>query len=214
MKKILLIVAVLFFAANLSKAQDFTIGARVGMNVANIGGDYDDGDAKLGLKAGIVATFPLADNIYLEPGLYFSPKGSKGESIDGGVTYKSFCNLNYVEIPINGVYKYEINSNLTVRGHVGPYFAFGILGKSKVKIDGKVDKDSKVKNFNDGHNKAGRPNKDYSKFDFGFDFGAGIEFSVCYLGVQYDLGVIDFNRNRSDNKMRNGVFSVDFGVNF
>ena len=83
-----------------------------------------------------------------------------------------------------------------------------------MKIDGKVDKDSKVKNFDDGHNKAGSQNKDYSKFDFGFDFGAGIEFSVCYLGVQYDLGVIDFNRNRFDNKMRNGVFSVDFGVNF
>ena len=206
MKKILLIVAVLFFAANLSKAQDFTVGVRVGMNVANIGGDYE-GDAKLGLKAGIVGTFPLADNIYLEPGAFFSPKGSKLEykTLDGK-NAKHLCNLNYLEIPINGVYKYEINSNLTVRGHLGPYFGFGVCGKSKDKIDGKVDKNSKNKNFKQSGNNL-------KAFDCGLNVGAGIEFSVCYLGVQYGFGLVNMSKD-DDYKMRNGVFSVDFGVNF
>jgi hypothetical protein len=185
------------------------------MNVANIGGDpKPEMDAKLGFKAGIVADFPLADNIYLEPGLYFSPKGAKKEYSVLGVTSKTYCNLNYVEIPINGVYKFEVNSNFAVRGHVGPYFGFGILGKTKTKVDGKVDKESKVSNFKDGHNKYDYPHNDYSKFDFGLNFGAGIEFSVCYLGVQYGMGFVDFNRNRGDQKLRNNVFSVDFGINF
>ena len=213
MKKIFLMVAVMIAAVSASFAQDFTFGARVGMNVANIGGD-GDGDSKLGFKAGVAACFPLADNIYLEPGLYFSPKGSKKEYTIANVTAKTFCNLNYIEVPINAVYKFEVNSNFAVRGHMGPYFSFGLMGNTKTKIDGKVDKDTKVKNFSDGHNKAGYPHNDYSAFDFGLDFGAGIEFSVCYLGVQYDLGLIDFNRNRGDVKLRNGVFSVDFGINF
>ena len=215
MKKIFLMVAVMIAAVSASFAQDFTFGARVGMNVANIGGDpKPEMDAKLGFKAGIVADFPLADNIYLEPGLYFSPKGAKKEYSVLGVTSKTYCNLNYVEIPINGVYKFEVNSNFAVRGHVGPYFGFGILGKTKTKVDGKVDKESKVSNFKDGHNKYDAPHNDYSKFDFGLNFGAGIEFSVCYLGVQYGMGFVDFNRNRGDQKLRNNVFSVDFGINF
>jgi len=215
MKKIFLMVAVMIAAVSASFAQDFTFGARIGMNVANIGGDpKPELDAKLGFKAGIVADFPLADNIYLEPGLYFSPKGAKKEYSVLGVTSKTYCNLNYVEIPINGVYKFEVNSNFAVRGHVGPYFGFGILGKTKTKVDGKVDKESKVSNFKDGHNKYDEPHNDYSKFDFGLNFGAGIEFSVCYLGVQYGMGFVDFNRNRFDQKLRNNVFSVDFGINF
>jgi len=215
MKKIFLMVAVMIAAVSASFAQDFTFGARIGMNVANIGGDpKPEMDAKLGFKAGIVADFPLADNIYLEPGLYFSPKGAKKEYSVLGVTSKTYCNLNYVEIPINGVYKFEVNSNFAVRGHVGPYFGFGILGKTKTKVDGKVDKESKVSNFKDGHNKYDEPHNDYSKFDFGLNFGAGIEFSVCYLGVQYGMGFVDFNRNRGDQKLRNNVFSVDFGINF
>ena len=215
MKKIFLMVAVMIAAVSASFAQDFTFGARIGMNVANIGGDpKPEMDAKLGFKAGIVADFPLADNIYLEPGLYFSPKGAKKEYSVLGVTSKTYCNLNYVEIPINGVYKFEVNSNFAVRGHVGPYFGFGILGKTKTKVDGKVDKESKVSNFKDGHNKYDEPHNDYSKFDFGLNLGAGIEFSVCYLGVQYGMGFVDFNRNRGDQKLRNNVFSVDFGINF
>jgi len=221
MKKIFFMVAVMIAAMSASFAQDFTFGARVGMNVANITGDWKDtqlGDvhSKMGLKAGFAACFPLFDNIYLEPGLYFSAKGSRTEY--SKLNTKTYCNLNYIEIPLNGVYKYEVNSNFAVRGHFGPYFAFGVFGKTKTEVDGKVDKDSKVKNFDDGHNKANEPHRDYSAFDFGLDFGAGIEFSVCYLGVQYDLGLTDFNRNRyyglKQCKFHNGVFSVDFGINF
>lgn len=215
MKKIFLMVAVMIAAVSASFAQDFTLGVRVGMNVANIGGDpKPETDSKLGFKAGIVADFPLADNIYLEPGLYFSPKGAKKEYSVAGVTTKYYTNLDYLEIPINGVYKFEVNNNFAVRGHVGPYFGFGILGKEKTKVDGKVDKESKVSNFKDGHNKYGYAHNDYSKFDFGLNFGAGIEFSVCYLGVQYGMGFVDFNRNRGNCKMHNNVFSVDFGITF
>ena len=218
MKKIFLMVAVMIAAVSASFAQDFTFGARVGMNVANIGGDWKDihlvGDvnSKLGLKAGVVACFPLFDNIYLEPGAFFSMKGSRSEI--SATDTKTFTNLDYIEIPLSGVYKYEINSNFAVRGHVGPYFGFGILGKTKTKVDGKVDKETKVSNFKDGHNKYNESHKDYSKFDFGLNFGAGIEFSVCYFGVQYGLGLTDFNRNRFDHKFHNNVFSVDFGINF
>ena len=206
MKKILTIIAIVLAFATNGLAQDFTLGARVGMNVANILGDYGDSDAKLGLKLGVVGCFPLADDIYLEPGIYYSPKGTKHEWSAAGVNCKNVCNLNYLEIPLNGVYKYEINSNLTVRGHFGPYFGFGMFGKTKYEEDGKVI--SKYKNFS---SKSGQ--KNYNSFDFGLNFGAGIEFSVCYLGVQYGIGITNLNKN-DDAKFRNGVFAVEFGVNF
>ena len=206
MKKILTIaVMTIVFAAN-GFAQDYTLGVRVGMNVANILNYTNDSDAKLGLKAGIVGCFPLADNIWLEPGIYYSPKGTKHEWNVQGTNCKNVCNLNYLEIPINGVYKYDINSNLTVRGHFGPYFGFGMYGKTKYEEDGKVI--SKVKNFS---SKSG--NNNYNQFDCGLNLGAGIEFSICYLGVQYGIGLTKINKY-GDDKMRNGVFAVEFGVNF
>lgn len=217
MKKILTIIAIVLAFATNGLAQDFTFGARVGMNVANILGDNilnygiisAESQTKLGLKLGVVGCFPLVDDIYLEPGIYYSPKGTKNEWTDAANdNHKMVCNLNYVEIPVNGVYKYEINNNLTVRGHFGPYFGFGISGKTKYEVNGKTIPDSKQKNFS---SKSGNLNR--NTFDFGLNIGAGIEFSVCYLGVQYGLGITNISKYDNE-KFRNGVFAVEFGVNF
>lgn len=216
MKKILTIaVMTIVFAAN-GFAQDYTLGVRVGMNVANILGDFSDADysAKLGLKAGIVGCFNLDGDFYLEPGIYFAPKGAKKEYKDiAGNNIKDIYNLNYLEIPVNAVYKYEINSNLTVRGFAGPYFGFGMFGRHKYEVNGSAkDKDGgkKQKAFS---SKATECN--FQQFDFGMNIGGGLEFSVCYLGIQYGMGFLNFNsKNDKDYKMRNGVFAVEFGVNF
>ncbi len=215
MKKIFLMVAVMIAAISASFAQDFTFGARVGMNVANIGGDIDPKmDSKISLKAGVVACFPLADNIYLEPGLLFSPKGAKYEYKDiKGDNIKNVYNLNYLEIPISAVYKFEVNSNFAVRGHVGPYVGVGMFGRYKREVNGSAkekDGGDKKKAFSSEKRAC-----NYQRFDTGLNLGAGIEFSICYLGVQYGLGFMNFNsKNNKDYKMRNNVLSVDFGINF
>lgn len=206
MKKIFLMVAVMIAAVSASFAQDFSMGARLGMNVADITGDSKIEGHNMSFNAGVVACFPLVDNVFLEPGVYFSVKGDCHKEKIAGDNYKSVINLSYLEIPINGVYKYEVNSNLTLRGHFGPYFGFGLFGSSKAKVNGDKVDGSEVKAFSSkGHG--------YDVFDIGLNFGCGIEFSACYLGVQYGLGLKNFSGD-SAYKMRNNVFSVDFGINF
>ncbi len=230
MKKLFLMIAALIIAASGALAQDFTVSARVGMNVAKIGGDVEDLEAKIGLKLGIAGCFPLVDNFYLETGAFYSPKGAKKSSsseIDVlGVKTKYneeyTMKLNYLEIPINAVYKYEINSNMSVRGHVGPYFGFGLFGREKLEINGSVD--GKILDIDGEESETGYKSKAFSskeedcnfkRFDAGINFGGGMEFGPCYLGIQYGVGLSNFNsKNSKDYKMRNGVFSVDFGFNF
>ncbi|MBQ3655436.1 MAG: outer membrane beta-barrel protein [Bacteroidales bacterium] len=220
MKKIFLMVAVMIAAVSASFAQDFTFGARIGMNVANIGGDGDKLEPKIGLKAGVVGCFPLVDNVYLEVGAFYAPKGAKnsesntimGVKVNQDYTVK----LNYIEIPICGVYKYEISSNFAVRGHFGPYFGVGLFGNEKLEINGSTKNSEaglagyKLKAFSSKSDEC-----NYKRFDVGLNVGAGIEFSACYLGVQYGAGLSNFNsKNNKDYKMHNNVFSVDFGFNF
>lgn len=225
-------IAALIVAASGALAQDFTVSARVGMNVAKIGGDVEDLEAKIGLKLGIAACFPLVDNFYLETGAFYSPKGAKeSNSVEKEVlgVNKKFnkeytMKLNYLEIPINAVYKYEINNNMSVRGHVGPYFGFGLFGKEKLEINGSVDgaildADGKEIEGQKGYKSKAFSSKEgdrnYKRFDAGINFGGGMEFGPCYLGIQYGVGLSNFNsKNSKDFKMRNNVFSVDFGFNF
>ena len=88
MKKLLIVIACVLAAVNGANAQGVNFGVRVGMNVANAGGDFkDDWDAdfksRVGFHVGVIADVELSEKFYLQPGLYFTTKGLKYEDKEG-----------------------------------------------------------------------------------------------------------------------------------
>ena len=204
MKKFLVaIVAVLFAAPSFAQYSSggFTLsestvyyGARVGLNLGWISGDYnDDMGSKAGMNIGGVLGLRVSDAtpVFLESGLYFTMQGAKKD--------KAETNLNYLEIPLLIKYGIQATDEIAVLPYLGPTFGLGIGGKTKVPGEGSVGSFSSKGSFN-------RP-------DVGIKFGCGAEYNKLYLETGLKFGVTNILDDDND-AAHNGAWYINFGVNF
>ena len=188
-----------------SQAQEVSTGGgisiRAGVNFQNVNGEDASGDKfdnklKTGFHAGLMFDIPVAPDFYFQPGVLYSSKGTKLENSND-----TKLSLNYVEVPLNLVYKPVLGTGRLLLGF-GPYVAYGIGGK--VEND---NLESDVKFENEAGNAA---NTVYFKpFDAGANLLFGYEFSnklSAQLNAQ--LGLINYNAYDDDAKYKNTGFGV------
>lgn len=136
-----LLLIILLLSASVAYAQssatgNMSFGVLAGPNFSNINGKEYNGDKTtnvmlLGFHVGVNVQIPVAPEFYFQPGLLFSTKGAKSKAqMLFGTNYKSTTTLNYLEVPLNFVYKGALGGGFVMVG-LGPYFAFGISGKVK-----------------------------------------------------------------------------------
>lgn len=194
MKKLFLVVAVMMISAVASFAQ---VGARIGMNFANW--TNQPLDSRVGMHMGVVYNMELGDSpLSLQPGLLFSQRNFKDQQSGNWKV-----NTSHLELPIVVKYNLEVANDIVIDPHVGPYFAMALAGKVK-------DSDPKVKIYKnkDGH-------WGYDKMDMGITTGCGATFfGSVYAGVDYSWGFNEIGTLLSGESVRNGNFSITFGVWF
>src|SRR5262249_3096847 len=121
-------------------------------------------------------------------GLEFVMKNSKDQGVK--------IHANYLEVPVYGVYVYPLSSGSKVFGGLGPYFAYGLGGKTKGNgfSEKTFDKDFGFK-----------------RFDVGLAATAGYMLpSGIYARLGYDYGLADIDRIDVDHT-KNRSFSLNFG---
>lgn len=192
----ILVVITLVLSATYTQAQT-RFGIKGGVNLASMslksGGVSVDAKAVAGINLGLISEFTLSNNLFLQPGLLFSTKGSKFELLD--LTY----NTNNLEVPINFLYKFGTGSTKFF-GYAGPYIGYALSGK------GKMGTDSGDLTFTGN-------DKDLNAFDFGLNIGIGVEVSNFQISTQYGLGLT--NLAPTDNgTMKNKVFGVSVAYLF
>lgn len=193
MKKQLIVFTLsLIFISFQSNAQLSNIGAYVGFNSANVrfSGNYDQitGNSILGLQIGALLDFPVNDNVSIMamPGV-----GGKGTAIYG---YK--VSYTYLDIPLYGIYKYELG-NGKLFGGMGIYLGYALSGKvDNERIDFGL-------------------NGDLKRGDAGLGFIAGYELTDLGIKAMLTLspGVTNIN---PDNGTRwvNNAFGVRLAYMF
>ena len=204
MKKFLVaIVAVLFAAPSFAQYSSggFTLsestvyyGARVGLNVAWISGDFNDNlSAKGGMNVGGVIGLRVSDAtpVFLESGLYFTMHGAKKDNTE--------ANLNYLEIPLLIKYGVQVTDDIALLPYLGPTFGLGIGGKEKYPDNPTVGSFS-----SDGH---------FNRPDVGIKFGCGAEYNKLYLETGLKFGVTNI-LDDDKKSAHNGAWYLNFGVNF
>lgn len=206
MKRILLM-AVMAIAVTAVSAQGF--GLRGGVNLSNLAGDgWEDGKMLTGFHVGLDYEIAVAPDFYFAPGLLFSTKGSKFEESEGGSSAELKVSLNYLEVPLNLVYKPLLGEgNLIVA--FGPYLGYGISGKWKAEGSGEVfdlsgETDVKFGSEDDDHFKA-------------FDMGANISFGYMFAGglsvqLNTQLGLVSISNG--DDAIKNTGFGLGLGYRF
>jgi len=196
MKKVLFILAIAIAATGSVNAQDVKIGAKVGLNLANITGDFDgdDLDAKTGFNLGVFAEISLSDKLICQPELLFSTQGAKLEETN----YNYSLKLNYLNIPL--MIKYAVTDKFALE--LGPQVGFLLSANEEETFNGETASDEEdVKDY-------------FKSIDFGLNFGASFDVSEkIIIGARYNLGLSNIS-DIEDINVKNSLFSLSVGYRF
>ncbi|MFT3824102.1 MAG: porin family protein [Chitinophagaceae bacterium] len=167
----------------LSAKAQVKFGVKAGANISNWTGDVEDTKSKVGLNVGAYAKIPLFASFSLNPEVYFSGQGVKGEESGVDVKY----NTNYINIPV--LFQYNHASGFFA--HTGPQIGILLSAKEKAE-DVSVD----VKEY-------------LKKADFAWAFGAGYITKLGLgINVRYNLGLANVLDESGETSVKNSVFQV------
>ena len=148
---------------------------------------------RTGYQIGMVFQGDIAPNVFVQPSILFSSKGSKYDNTDTKVV------ANYIDVPVNFGYRINLGgANLNLLA--GPYLAYGVGGKITTDFI-LVTKDRSIKWGTD------KNEDDFKPFDMGINLGGGVEFNNFQVSLQYGFGLLNINPN-SDITNKNGVLSL------
>jgi len=197
-----------------------TFGFRGGVNFQNFNGkDVDGNTIKNNLvtrfHAGINIEIPVATDFYFQPGILYNSKGSLRKQTISGQPYNSNYMVNYIEVPLNLVYKPLLGSGHLIIGF-GPYVAYGIGGKAKYDLAGNSHTEKiKFKNSVGSGDATDvtyfRPFESGANLLFGYEFSNRLSFQ---LNVQLGLTKINPSYSSIPNdkaSVKNTGFGLSLG---
>jgi hypothetical protein len=202
MKKLILsaiATAITFSAVN---AQSIAIGPEAGLNLTTVnvkssGASLNTGFG-IGGRVGAVAEIAFTKNLYFRPGLQFSMLGGKDGDYPSGTT----ITINYLQLPLNVVYKLGKEGEGRFYFGVTPYLGYALGGKYKnstISESLKIGSDDATDNV--------------KALDFGAGVKVGYELPMGFYADAAFLQGLSNNQpgGNSDNKMTNRIITVGVG---
>lgn len=166
-----------------------------------------DGSSSIKMKGFLAYNFsfvldvPFSKSWSVQPAVSFTQKGQKKDL--SGVSNDNRTKVNYLELPINLVYKY---CNFFMG--IGPYLSLAMKGT--IKTDSREDDISFGNRYVSG---GSSKNDDWKKYDFGASMLLGYKWKIFTFNVNYDLGLYDIDPSPA-YKSKTRVASVALGVMF
>ena len=195
-------------AMTMVASAQITWNAKLGGGLAFCAGMNDEGDTKAIFvgKVGIGIEYPLSTNFSLMPSVEFAMKGAKWEYEGPAYSLEETLKPLYVQIPILGAYRFNLNNDWNMALKAGPYFAYGISGNVEAKgsySGGSISEDEDL--FSD---------LDAKRFDAGVDVGLDFEYHRFVFGLEYERGFISFAPDDADINVYNQAVYVTIGYKF
>ena len=203
MKKLPIIALVLlltaFFISTVSAQGIVAKGLKAGLNMANFSGDdVEDSKMKMGMVIGGFITYSVNEQLSLQPEIYYAMKGAKideeysetdtdyrySETTEGTVS------LNYLEIPVLGVF--SLNENLKLLA--GPYMEIYLSGKSEYDSEYTSEyydywEDRWVTESGSESGSEDIESDDMTSPGFGLIVGAEYSTGQISIGARYSMGL-------------------------
>lgn len=207
-----------------AQAQSSSVILKGGVNLANISnsenGNVDDARMLTSWHAGGVIDIALADVLSIQPGIFYTSKGIRTErSLPLLGTTTTTFNPQYIEVPLNLVFKAPISETSRFFAGAGPYAAMGVAGKYKLKSDlGSREYDIEF-NDDDPLTQEQEDAGAYKvrKFDYGVNILAGLELNRFVISANYGLGLAKIyaaDDNSENDKSKHRVLSLSVGIKF
>jgi OmpA-OmpF porin, OOP family len=226
MKRICTTAAIMLFVAALSNSQPYRIGMIGGIHQSKVleTADLPGWDslknkysARTGIHFGFMANLPFntGSNFYFQPSMIFSNKGRSfamryDTAISQTLTVNSSEFINYLEMPLNLVYKFQLSRTSRFLIGAGPYASFFYTGKLKTETVSKNGDYTVDENKDPAVGNA--PGK-YAVFDYGVNGLAGFEFGRLFLTANYSRGLKDFYKPENYTAtLKHEVMGMTVGV--
>ena len=171
--------------------------------------------SRTGFHLGFIAdlSFSATSKFYFQPGVIFYTKGRKYaapyDSIGTVTTFNSSQFVNYIDLPMNLVFKYPLSKKVKLMIGGGPYVSFFYNGKEKSETlfsNG----DYKAEEINDLP--VGKKPGQYKTFNYGVNALAGFEFGRVFLTANFSRGLGDFYTASYDGQFRHQVIGGTLGI--
>jgi hypothetical protein len=185
-------------------ASQVTVGVSGGLSIASLTGDDVDEDlgSRTGMNVGGFLELPLADIVWLVPGVYYIQKGATSDVPDGKIK------IDYVEVPLLLRVGVSQRDPVGVNLFLGPTFAF----QAKCSFElGNVSGDCESQAASD---------LDFGKsFDLGLAVGAGLSFAVSpnvsfLTNAMWDLGLMSIDDSPAESDVKNEAIWLNVGLAF
>lgn len=177
-------------------------------------GEKLNNDFNPGFHGGGNVILRFGPDLYFQPGLLFSMKGTKQNIITDNII--KTISLSYLEVPLNVLFRHQLGDGYILLG-LGPYAAYGITGNERTKT-GPITVELSVKYLADA---AEEPTSYvyYRGPDAGANFFVGYEFYnqiFCQLNTQMGLLKInsDYGYPNDITSKKNFGFGLSAGYRF
>lgn len=192
---------------------------------------------KPGFNIGFRFDYRLNNYFAFQTGLEYTTRGEKIKINDEINCYDEYGNIietaplevsikntiHYFELPILIGIRYNINHNIELQFNTGPYIAVGLGGKRKDKVKQEslycgYDNQNQTAIFGDFD--IYKPSSlGCKRFDAGWKFDLGVDIKKYYVGIAYDLGLVDIRSKKTKEfwslgAMKNRNFSINVGYSF
>jgi len=209
-------ICILLFAFKSVSAQTSKLQFEVkgGLNLSTA--FFNDAEAvkfKPGYHFGGTVGYLITPKFELQSGLFFSSIGSKleGYSICGSHSCHggnlTTIEEQYLKLPLYAAFRKNISDNLTFKIGLGPYFGYGIGGKT-TGITGTNKR--KWDTF-------GNDLESLNQFDFGAGCIADIQYNKFIFGIGFEAGIINLMYKKeylNPFDYRNVNISMSLGYRF
>ncbi|MCK8520617.1 PorT family protein [Aquimarina sp. D1M17] len=189
-----------------AQVESFEIGFKFGLNVADILGDEtDELDPRTSVHLGLVAEIPIIEVLAIQPELFYSFQGYKGESAEPNFEDENL-KLDYIYLPVMVKY-YPFYTAPGFSIEVGPqvgYLVSATLERKNTANGGTETSDLDFKEF-------------ISDIDYGLNAGLGYQFEFgTFVQARYYFGISDIVDLDIEDAFsrRNGVFQFSAGYKF
>jgi hypothetical protein len=182
-----------FFSALFAQVPYF--GIRGGLILSSTGGsDAVNSKIKPGFLIGAYMPVPLTEFYTLEPGIYYSLKGSRIE--DG--TESSVFHLHYIDLPV--LARFYFGNGINIFG--GPQISYLAGSKSRFENNGQIIIDTSTEGLR--------------RFDLGIGIGIGYDLPVpnnLNINLGYDWGLLSLDADGNTNTY-NRLLKLAVGYTF
>ncbi|MFM9945858.1 MAG: porin family protein [Bacteroidia bacterium] len=222
MKNKIIIVTLLLAASLLSKAQ-LHLGAKVGLNFANVSSSFTatSFNKKIAINGGATLKYNFINTFGVQMDLLYSQMGSLSKKVEtmpdglGGTlttTTEVVYDFSYLQIPVFANIEFPIKSEklipyryseniVSIHLIGGGYFGYALANNSATSVKQYlVDVDGNPSTT--VLPKVSGASKKFNKIDFGLAFGAGISFNLSKVGKltvdgRYLMGMANVNSKKA-----------------